>query len=74
MKGSRGKKPRKGRRQFRPVANLGCSKKHAFKDAVAAQTVVDVIVQRVVYINGLGIPVVYRCGRCGYWHFGRSRW
>ena len=73
MKEKKRKMPRglkKRMRSYRPHANRGCSSKQAFK----AQAQVEVILQRQVYILGIGAPKAYQCSRCGYWHHGRSPW
>ena len=65
-------KPRQRRKRFSPVADRGCSRKVSHSTRVEAQAVVDAILQRRVYILGMGAPTAYRCGRCGYWHHGSA--
>ena len=65
---------KKRMRSYRPHANRGCSSKQAFKSQAQAQAQVDAILQRRVYILGIGAPMAYQCSRCGYWHHGRTPW
>ena len=53
----------------------GCSGKVKHRTRAAAEAAMQEVLSRVIHIGGKGLggwPGVYRCGRCGFWHWGHS--
>ena len=53
-----------------------CSGKVKHKTEEDAKESMESAVAKVVYIGGVGIngiPRVYQCRRCNFWHWGHSR-
>lgn len=72
-KGRRNQQTKRG--TARAKSNRGCSNKRKFTTAEAAEADMQAIIAKRVYINGAsvsGVPAVYRCQRCLYWHWGHS--
>ena len=60
-----------------PSAKRGeCRGKIAFKTEDAARTNMQDRMRETVYINGTsfrGVPNVYQCPRCDFWHWGHRK-